>query len=115
MNLQFSEEIVEKTVTFQLEGKIVSDIDTTELIEQLQKKIDGEEDTLIFDLSKLTHITSSGLNFFVRALTRTRNKEKKLLLNNLQPNVAKLFQISKLNEIFTISSDNKIDETQNKK
>jgi len=38
MNLQFSEEIVEKTVTFQLEGKIVSDIDTTELIEQLQKK-----------------------------------------------------------------------------
>jgi anti-sigma B factor antagonist len=115
MNLQFSEEIVDKTVVFQLEGKIVSDIDTTELIEQLQKRIDGQEDTLVFNLSKLTHITSTGLNFFVRALTRTRNKEKKLLLNNLQPSVAKLFQISKLNEIFTISSESTIDEKQNNK
>ena len=115
MNLQFSEEIVDKTVVFQLEGKIVSDIDTIELIEQLQKRIDGQEDTLVFNLSKLTHITSTGLNFFVRALTRTRNKEKKLLLNNLQPSVAKLFQISKLNEIFTISSESTIDEKQNNK
>lgn len=115
MNLQFSEEIVGKTVTFLLEGKIVSDIDTTDLIDQLQKRIDGEEDMLIFNLSKLTHITSTGLNFFVRALTRTRNKEKQLVLNNLQPSVAKLFRISKLNEIFTISSENKVDETQNKK
>ena len=115
MNLQFSEEIIGQTVTFQLEGKIVSDIDTTSLIEQLQKRIDGTENIIVFNLSKLTHITSTGLNFFVRALTRTRNKEKKLLLNNLQPSVAKLFQISKLNEIFTISTDNKLDETLNNK
>ncbi len=113
MNLQFSEEIVENTVTFRLEGKIVSDVDTTTLIEQLQKRIDGVENTIVFNLNKLTHITSTGLNFFVRALTRTRNKEKKLILNNLQPSVAKLFQISKLNEIFTISSDDKIDEALN--
>jgi anti-sigma B factor antagonist len=115
MNLQFSEVIVGQTVTFQLEGKIVSDIDTTELIEQLQKRIDGAESTIVFNLTKLTHITSTGLNFFVRALTRTRNKEKKLLLNNLQPSVAKLFQISKLNEIFTISSEENMDETLNRK
>jgi anti-sigma B factor antagonist len=111
MNLLFSENIDGQTVTFELEGKIVSDIDTTNLIEQLQKRVEGAEKTIIFNLSKLTHITSTGLNFFVRALTRTRNNEKKLILNNLQPSVAKLFQISKLNEIFTISSDSKIDET----
>ena len=115
MNLQFSEQIVGQTVTFQLEGKIVSDLDTTTLIEHLQKRIDGVECIIVFNLNKLTHITSTGLNFFVSALTRTRNKEKKLILNNLQPNVAKLFQISKLNEIFTISSDDKIDETINNK
>jgi anti-sigma B factor antagonist len=115
MNLQFSEVIVGQTVTFQLEGKIVSDIDTTVLIEHLQKRIDGAESTIVFNLTKLTHITSTGLNFFVRALTRTRNKEKKLLLNNLQPSVAKLFQISKLNEIFTISSEENMDETLNRK
>ena len=113
MNLHFFEEIDGQTVTFRLEGKIVSDIDTTSLIEQLQKRIDGVENTIVFNLNKLTHITSTGLNFFVRALTRTRNKEKKLILNNLQPSVAKLFQISKLNEIFTISSDDKIDEALN--
>ena len=115
MNLQFSEVIVGQTVTFQLEGKIVSDIDTTVLIEHLQKRIDGSENTIVFNLTKLSHITSTGLNFFVRALTRTRNKEKKLLLNNLQPSVAKLFQISKLNEIFTISSEENMDETLNRK
>ena len=115
MNLHFSEEIVGETVVFRLEGKIVSDIDTTTLIEKLQERIDGVEKTIVFNLNKLTHITSTGLNFFVRALTRTRNKEKKLVLNNLQPSVARLFQISKLNEIFTISSDDKIDETINSK
>jgi anti-anti-sigma factor len=115
MNLHFSEVVVGQTVTFQLEGKIVSDLDTTSLIEQLQHRIDGNENIIVFNLSKLTHITSTGLNFFVRALTRTRNNEKQLILNNLQPSVAKLFQISKLNEIFTISSDIETGEALNSK
>lgn len=115
MNLQFSEEVVGQTVIFQLEGKIASDLDTTLLIEQFQSRVEGSENIIVFNLSKLTHITSTGLNFFVRALTRSRNNEKQLILSNLQPSVAKLFQISKLNEIFTISSDSITDETLNNK
>ena len=52
MNLHFSEEIVGETVVFRLEGKIVSDIDTTTLIEQLQERIDGVEKTIVFNLNK---------------------------------------------------------------
>jgi anti-anti-sigma factor len=105
MNLIFSETSNENQSVLSLEGKIISDMDTAPLLEQLQSIIEKETNSIIFDLSKLTHITSTGLNFFVRSLTRARNNDKKLVICGLQPVVSKLFQISKLNEIFTITED----------
>ena len=54
------------------------------------------------DVSKLEYITSSGLNFFIRSLTRIRNVGGEIILCGVQGNVEKLLKISKLNEIFTI-------------
>ena len=87
-----------------IEGKICSPEDSDELIAVLYDAIEKKIQFLIIDIEKLDYITSSGLNFFIRCLTRVRTIGSELIISGLQGNVEKLFHISKLNEIFTFSS-----------
>jgi anti-sigma B factor antagonist len=89
-------------VVFGISGRI-SQVDAVEqVILDLTKAIESNNNFIIFDVSNLEYINSSGLNFFIRALTRTRNAGKELILCGMNGVVEKLFLISKLNEIFTI-------------
>lgn len=89
-------------VVFGISGRI-SQVDAVEqVILDLTKAIESNNNFIVFDVSKLEYINSSGLNFFIRALTRTRNAGKELILCGMNGVVEKLFLISKLNEIFTI-------------
>lgn len=92
-----------EAVIVTIQGRIVTDNDTAELLKEIQAKIDENYKTFYFDLNQLEYITSSGLNFFVRILTRTRNVGAEVILCGIQGNVEKLFAISKLNEIFIFS------------
>ena len=92
-----------EVVIITIQGRIVTDNDTVDLLKEIQLNIDENKKTFYFDLSQLEYITSSGLNFFVRILTRTRNVGAEVTLCGIQGNVEKLFAISKLNEIFTFS------------
>lgn len=89
-------------VVFGISGRI-GQVDAVEqVILDLTKAIESKNNFIIFDVSNLEYINSSGLNFFIRALTRTRNAGKELILCGMNGVVEKLFLISKLNEIFTI-------------
>ena len=83
-------------------GKIVSD----EQLVLLQKEITDLNEVnamnLIFDFGQLTHINSSGLNFIIRSLTRSRIINRDLVLTSITGNVKKIFEIAKLTEIFSI-------------
>ena len=92
-----------KAIIISIEGRIVTDNDTADLLKEIQVNIEEDYKTFYFDLNRLEYITSSGLNFFVRILTRTRNVGAEVTLCGIQGNVEKLFAISKLNEIFTFS------------
>ncbi len=92
-----------EVIIITIQGRIVTDNDTADLLKEIQLNIDENKKMFFFDLSQLEYITSSGLNFFVRILTRTRNVGAEVTLCGIQGNVEKLFAISKLNEIFTFS------------
>lgn len=92
-----------KAIIISIEGRIVTDNDTADLLKEIQGNIEEDYKIFCFDLNRLEYITSSGLNFFVRILTRTRNVGAQVTLCGIQGNVEKLFAISKLNEIFTFS------------
>ena len=92
-----------KAIIITITGRIVTDNDTADLLKEIQENIIENKMLFYFDLSELEYITSSGLNFFVRILTRTRNVGAEVTLCGIQGNVEKLFEISKLNEIFTFS------------
>lgn len=61
---------------------------------------------LIIDLSQVSYMDSSGIATFIEALQRQRQAGKKLILSGLQPKVISIFQIAKLDNLFTIAVDN---------
>ena len=99
MSIKYTLHIEAKAVIVSLEGRMVTDNDTTNLLNEIQKKIEEGFKVFYFDLNLLEYITSSGLNFFVRILTRTRNVSAEVVLCGIQGNVEKLFVISKLNSL----------------
>ncbi len=103
MSLKYTVRNEAPAVIILLQGRIVTDLDTVDLLKEIQTNLDNNQKSFFFDLSQLEYITSSGLNFFVRILTRTRNVGAEVTLCGIQGNVEKLFTISKLNEIFTFS------------
>jgi anti-sigma B factor antagonist len=94
-------------------GRIISDEMLNENLELIQQNLNSNTfQAVVCDCSKLEYINSSGLNFFVRTLTRARNHSIDCLLLGLQPAVAKLFEISKLDEVFCVLSS--MDEVKQK-
>ena len=84
-----------------LSGRMVGSDDLSAIMEQIEKEIAKGAIYLVCDCTNLEYCNSTGLNFFVRLLTKSRNKGGDCALVQIQPAVAKLFSLSKLNEIFT--------------
>ena len=83
-------------------GKIISDADIDRLTQEITSHHAAEVTHLIFDFEDLTHINSSGINFIIRSLTRSRVNNRDLVLTSIKGNVKTLFEIAKMNEIITV-------------
>ena len=105
MSLTFNITSIDGISIVSFEGKIITELD----IEQLNTTISGSspniEVNLVFDFGKLTHINSSGINFIIRSLTRSRINNGDLVLCSILGNVKTLFEMAKVNEIFSIYTD----------
>ena|SRR6218665_852279 len=84
-----------------LSGRMIGNDDIVQIMENVEKTIQAGNINVICDCANLEYCNSTGLNFFVRLLTKSRSKGGDCVLVNLQPGVEKLFNLSKLNEIFT--------------
>ncbi|MGV3630964.1 MAG: STAS domain-containing protein [Bacteroidota bacterium] len=102
MSLSIKVEHQSSSVIFSFSGKINTQDETVEVLHTLDEELAKQQKAFLYDVSKLEYITSSGLNFFIRSLTRIRNVGGNIILCGVQGNVEKLLKISKLNEIFTI-------------
>jgi|TARA_B100001939_G_scaffold102024_1_gene87965 anti-sigma B factor antagonist len=103
MNLKFSTIIERECSIVTLSGKILSDGD----IEGLSNHIDQLTNwKVIFDLSKLSHINSSGISVFVKTMTKCRINHGDLIITNPNKMINQLFEITKMNEVFSIHDSN---------
>ena len=57
---------------------------------------------IVFDLTQLTHTNSSGIAFMVKSMTRARINNGDVVLLNPNSGLSKLFEITKMHEVFTI-------------
>ena len=84
---------------FELKGRILSD---TDLVEPNNLLTSVKDWNIIFDLSQLTHTNSSGIAFMVKSMTRARINNGDVVLVNPNSGLSKLFEITKMHEVFTI-------------
>ena len=74
-----------------------------DLREKFQEILDKKCSKLLVNLKKVSYIDSSGLATFVEALQRVKRSGGKLVLVGLVPAVRGVFEIAKLDSIFSLS------------
>lgn len=89
------------SAVLQLSGRILSDEGLAAILADVDKHIASGAKNWICNLKELSYCNSTGLNLFVRVLTKSRNAGGDCVLAEVQSGVAKLLELSKLNEIFT--------------
>lgn len=101
---------------FSLIGKIMTDEDLVEISKDITTSIEKGICNLVFDLKNLNYINSTGINMFMRTLTKARVNNGDLIFSNVNGTVSNLFKIAKLNEIYTIytSQEEAVNHFKNK-
>lgn len=69
--------------------------------ERITSLIDDGCDTLIVDFKSVEFMDSSGLGIFVSTLKRLGSRDR-ILICNLQPNVASTFKVTRMDRVFSI-------------
>ncbi len=87
---------------FDFQGKLLLESDLNLLQEALIEQLEKGSKNFIYDFNKLSHINSTGLNFLIRSLTKIRIEGGDLYICHIKKDVHQIFEISKLNEVFTI-------------
>ena len=74
------------------------------LRDQLQEAIGKQAPGLVINLKKVSYIDSSGLATFVEALQKIKRYNGRLILAELAPAVRGVFEIAKLDSIFSLAA-----------
>ena len=92
------------TTTLQLEGEIDLHV-SPELRETLRTLAATETDTLLIDFSGVSYVDSSGLATLVEYARLSNDYGGKMALFGLQSKVRMVFDLVRLDELFTIADD----------
>lgn len=95
------------TLVLALEGDILGDSSSLEIIDFVNEKINQKFKNALLDLSKVRYINSSGIGLLITIVTKFRTNEGEVILVNPSEQVKKLINITKLDSIFTIVQNEK--------
>ena len=76
-----------------------------ELKTKLTDAIEGGKSRIVVDLTETSFLDSTALGVLIGAVKRLRTREGSLVIVNTDQNIAKTFEITGLDQIFTILPD----------
>jgi len=88
-----------ETTTISFSGRLLSDNDLQSVSAEVEKLNNWK---IILDLKDLSYINSSGIAFMVRILTRSRVNGGDAVMCEVNSNLNKLFEITKMGDVFKI-------------
>lgn len=103
------------SVIFHLSGKLLDEQEAIRLHDKIDQEIQAGNNHIIFDLSDLTHCNSTGINVFIRTLTKSRTNGGDTCITAVNKELSKIFEITKTKEIFNVFDSNQEAETFLKK
>ncbi len=95
------------TISISLEGDILGDSNSVELIDNVNERINNKLIYCLLDLSKVRYINSSGIGLLITLVTKFRSHGGEIVLINPSDQVKKLINITKLDAIFQIVQNEK--------
>ena len=100
--MQIDKKKIESYQVFELQGKLLGGPEAQILMEEMQQLLDSGEKSVIFNLSGIERMNSSGLGVLIQVFTSFKNNGGVVKLAAAKENVRKLFEITKLDRIFEI-------------
>ncbi len=88
----------------ELKGRLIGEYQVVDLTGDINLLLEEGFIFLIFDLSHLEFINSTGLNFFLKTLTKVRRHDGEVILTNLNDLLNTLMVTTKLNSFFVIEN-----------
>ena len=95
----------EQILVVHLKGRIMGEYATIPLSEQLDDYIEDAFTRIVLDLRALEFMNSSGLNFFLKLLTKVRRLDGEVVICSMNDLLETLMVTTKLNSFFTICPD----------
>lgn len=83
------------------EGKLMSDADLADAQELLNTMTNWN---VVLDLANLSYVNSSGIAFFVKVLTRARLNQGDVVVLNVNDQLTKIFELTKINQVFHMAN-----------
>ena len=99
--VQVSTESFEKGVTFSPSGRINAS-NAHILAEGLRGCLEGSQPVIVFDLGRLSSITSSGLRVLLMASRDAKARGGSSVVCNLNGDIEKVFEVSRFEKILPI-------------
>jgi anti-sigma B factor antagonist len=97
-----SEKIIKNDVViFRVKGDIDA-YSSPSLKDKVVKEIENGTKKIVLNLTNVDYIDSAGLGVLVALLKRIKKEQGILRISGLKPNILKIFQLTRLNQIFDI-------------
>lgn len=104
LNIQVRFDEKENEWIFLPEGEI--DIYTSpKFKEEVLKYFSSKETDILIDGQNLNYVDSTGLGALISILKNLKDKEYKIYLSNIKPNIRKIFDITELDKLFIIRGE----------
>jgi anti-sigma B factor antagonist len=98
-------EIKDGVLVISLEGNLLGENTNAPVLELIKQHIDAGTKKVLFNLSAMKFINSTGLGMLLTAVSKTRNAGGELALCNLPDQMKKLLQMTKLESVFNTTAD----------
>ena len=95
MEVSLKDHIQFAILTF--DGKLMSDVDLIKPQELLNSLTNWN---VVLDLTNLSYVNSSGIAFFIKVLTRARLNQGDVVVINVNEQLTKIFELTKINQVF---------------
>ena len=95
----------EKNVnSYVLEGELIDRGQALPLLTEIEEAVSKNENKILLNLQNLKYINSSGLNILINILTKARKSGGEVAICCVNKKVNELLVITKLNDVFNVSS-----------
>ena len=74
--------------------------------ESILKSFNENETDILINGESLEYVDSTGLGALISILKVIRDKNKKIYIENIKPNIKKIFNITELDKLFIIRGEN---------